>query len=52
VAFGYAGWGPNQLESEIQVYAWAIAEADPALVFGEDRDKVWDYPWEHRTEHL
>jgi putative transcriptional regulator len=52
VAFGYTGWGADQLESEIQVHAWAIAEADPALIFDEDRDKVWDYAWEHRTQHL
>ena len=52
VAFGYAGWGPDQLEREIEVHAWGVAEADPALVFDEDRDKVWDRAWEHRTQHL
>ncbi len=51
VAFGYAGWGPDQLEREIEMRAWGIAEADPALIFDEDRDKVWDYAWEHRTQH-
>jgi putative transcriptional regulator len=45
VAFGYAGWGPDQLEGEIKVHAWGIAEADPTLVFDEDRDKVWDHAW-------
>jgi putative transcriptional regulator len=52
VAFGYAGWGPEQLEGEIKMGAWGIAEADPALVFDEDRDKVWDDAWSHRTQHL
>ena len=51
VAFGYAGWGPGQLEGEIKVHAWGVAEADPALVFDEDRDKVWDHAWEHRTQN-
>ena len=51
VAFGYAGWGPDQLEHEIELHAWGVAEADPALIFDEDRDKVWDYAWEHRTQH-
>ena len=51
VAFGYAGWGPDQLEGEIKVHAWGIAEADPTLVFDEDRDKVWDHAWEHRTQN-
>ena len=27
------------------------ADADPALVFDEDRDKVWDDAWERRTQH-
>jgi putative transcriptional regulator len=52
VAFGYAGWGPDQLEREIKMSAWGIAEADPALIFDEDRNKVWDYAWNHRTQHL
>ena len=52
VAFGYAGWGPDQLEHEIAAHAWGIAEADPALIFDEDRDKVWDDAWSHRTQHL
>ena len=52
VAFGYAGWGPGQLEHEIEQRAWGIAEADPTLVFDEDRDHVWEDAWKHRTEHL
>ena len=52
VAFGYAGWGPDQLEREIEERAWGIAEADPTLIFDEDREKVWDDAWKHRTEHL
>jgi putative transcriptional regulator len=52
VAFGYAGWGPNQLEGELEAHAWGVAEADPALIFDEDRDKVWDDAWKHRTQNL
>jgi putative transcriptional regulator len=52
VAFGYAGWGPDQLDHEIEEHAWAIAEADPTLVFDEDRDKVWEVAWSHSTQHL
>src|SRR5271165_1085206 len=52
VAFGYAGWGPNQLDKEIQEGAWATAEADPTLVFDADRDKLWDDAWKRRTQHL
>lgn len=52
VAFGYAGWGPEQLEHEIEEHAWGIAEADPTLVFDEDRDKVWEVARSHSTKHL
>ena len=49
VAFGYAGWGPDQLEHEIEEHAWGTAVADPTLVFDEDRDNVWDVAWKRRT---
>jgi len=39
-------------EHEIEQRAWGIAEADPTLVFDEDRDNVWEDAWKHRTEHL
>lgn len=42
VAFGYAGWGPGQLENELAQHAWFTIPEDPKLVFDEDRDKVWD----------
>ncbi len=52
VAFGYAGWGPEQLEHEIEAGAWATAEADPAHVFDIDRDTLWDDAWQRRTQRL
>ncbi len=52
VAFGYAGWGPQQLDKEIDEGAWATAEADPTQVFDADQDKLWDDVWTHRTQHL
>ena len=41
VAFGYAGWAPSQLEDEIARGAWVAVPEDPALVFDDDRAKVW-----------
>jgi len=41
VALGYAGWAPSQLEEEIARGAWVTAPEDPALVFDDDRAKVW-----------
>ena len=42
VAYGYAGWGPNQLEAELAHNAWFTIEADSALIFDEPRERVWD----------
>lgn len=41
VAFGYAGWGPLQLDNELRQGAWDTIPDDPALVFDDDRSKVW-----------
>ena len=41
VAFGYAGWGASQLEDEIARGVWVTVREDPALVFDDDRAKVW-----------
>jgi putative transcriptional regulator len=42
VAFGYAGWSPGQLEAELARNDWLTTPADPALVFDEARERVWD----------
>jgi putative transcriptional regulator len=41
IAFGYAGWAAAQLEGEIARGDWYSVPEDPALVFDEDRSKVW-----------
>lgn len=38
---GYAGWGPGQLEHEVELGAWHIMRADAANVFHSDPDSVW-----------
>lgn len=43
LALGYAGWGPGQLEDEIEHGSWLVADALPDLVFDtplEDRYQV------------
>lgn len=40
--FGYAGWGPDQLEGEFAREDWMTAPADPALLFGETPDRLWE----------
>lgn len=38
---GYAGWGPGQLEGEIDAGAWLILDAEPADVFTASPDELW-----------
>ncbi|MBU0725824.1 MAG: YqgE/AlgH family protein [Alphaproteobacteria bacterium] len=43
LALGYSGWGPGQLETEIQDNGWLSVDADVALVFDDtDLDHKWD----------
>jgi putative transcriptional regulator len=42
LALGYAGWGPGQLDEEIQANGWLSVAADPDLVFGQALDAKWD----------
>ena len=42
LALGYAGWGPGQLDGEIQENAWLNVDADNELVFDTDLDSKWD----------
>ena len=52
VAFGYAGWGPGQLENELTLGGWFTTPEEPALVFDADREKLWDEAMKHRTISL
>jgi putative transcriptional regulator len=52
IAFGYAGWGPGQLESELARRFWYTAPSDTKLVFEIDRSKVWDEAVARRTQEL
>jgi putative transcriptional regulator len=40
-ALGYAGWGPGQLESEIQRNGWLTCDASEGLVFATPDDAKW-----------
>jgi putative transcriptional regulator len=41
VYFGYAGWGPGQLEMETLHGAWHVVQGDSALVFDPDPASLW-----------
>ena len=41
LALGYAGWGPGQLENEIQQNAWLNVPLDEGLLFRSRPDTLW-----------
>ncbi|HEY5664100.1 MAG TPA: YqgE/AlgH family protein [Ilumatobacter sp.] len=38
---GYAGWGPGQLEGEIEAGAWLVLDAEPGDVFDAAPESLW-----------
>ena len=41
LALGYAGWGPGQLDQEIQQNSWLSVSADETLLFDKEHDTKW-----------
>jgi putative transcriptional regulator len=41
LALGYAGWGPGQLDAEMQANGWLHAPADEGIIFDDDLDGKW-----------
>jgi putative transcriptional regulator len=39
---GYAGWGPGQLEAELNASAWLIGDVDRDLIFHTPADRMWE----------
>ncbi len=39
---GYAGWGPGQLDAEIQANGWLNVPCDESLLFDPDLDTKWE----------
>lgn len=38
---GYSGWGPGQLESEMDQETWIIVPGDPDLIFADNPEQSW-----------
>ena len=49
---GYAGWGPDQLEGELQRRAWVIAPADEAFIFAQDPEKGNEGKWKKALNRM
>jgi putative transcriptional regulator len=41
-ALGYAGWGPEQLESEVARNDWLLVPLNPELIFTVSPERRWD----------
>jgi putative transcriptional regulator len=42
VFFGYAGWRPSQLMSEVENGSWHVMTGDTGLIFDNNSDGLWD----------
>ncbi|MGI8511580.1 MAG: YqgE/AlgH family protein, partial [Solirubrobacteraceae bacterium] len=38
---GHAGWGPGQLEAEMEEDSWIVTEPDREDVFTDEPDGLW-----------
>ncbi len=43
LALGYAGWGPGQLERELQMNGWLHCDSDEELLFDQDLDGKYEH---------
>ena len=41
-ALGYAGWGPGQLDAEIESNGWLSVPLDTDILFDDDLDTKWE----------
>src|SRR3954464_13004576 len=39
---GYSGWGPGQLEAELEASAWLMSDIDRDLIFSTPADRLWE----------
>lgn len=42
VAAGYAGWGPGQLEGELERGVWTVAPSDGKSIFSAPKESLWE----------
>ncbi len=53
---GYAGWGPGQLDREIEQESWWLADLDPLTILDQDSETRWEMVMEqlglHKTPYF
>ena len=43
LSLGYAGWGPGQLDEEIETGSWIYTDADETLLFSIPPEERWEH---------
>jgi putative transcriptional regulator len=38
---GYSGWSPGQLENELKLNSWYVADVNEEIIFANDEKKMW-----------
>ncbi len=39
---GFSGWGPGQLEKELEASAWLISDVDREVLFATPAERMWE----------
>jgi putative transcriptional regulator len=52
VYFGYAGWGPGQLDAEIARHDWLVLSGDADAVFDASPSEVWPRLIHHESDRV
>jgi putative transcriptional regulator len=39
---GYSGWGPGQLEAELEASAWLVSDVDSEVIFDTPPERMWE----------
>jgi putative transcriptional regulator len=39
---GYSGWGPGQLEAELESSAWLMSDVDRDFIFSTPAEQLWE----------
>ncbi len=52
IAFGYAGWGPGQLETELARKSWFTTPGSPQLIFDDPPGRIWEDAMARRTRNI
>jgi len=47
LALGYSGWGPGQIEAELQDNAWLVSDCVHDLIYEHDHDTKWNRALDH-----